>query len=101
MTALMGTRKPRVVDFVAVGQQHALAAWEKCVGVAIADGVSPLERVPCDVGEAEAELLMALYGPIQVADFRAYRDAYRSALHSRNLTFEVTRRRALRLQGVR
>ena len=89
MTVLMGTRKPRVVDFVVVGQQHAMAAWERSG-----------QRLELVEVEPDPGALQSVYGLVSVEQWRDYRDTYRSTLHGLNLLHEGQQRRVRRLQGV-
>lgn len=90
MTHMLGVAAARPkVDFVKVGREHALAAWQRALSTCAIEGGHPLELVPC---EANRELFASLYGQVDVMHWSAYRDAYRSELHCLNLSYERGRK---------
>ncbi len=93
---MVGVKKLKV-DWVEVGRTHALVAFKKGCPLAIADRVPPLERVE---HEADGDMLRSVYGLVSPADFSAYRNAYRSTLHSENLKFEAAIRGAQKRAGL-
>jgi hypothetical protein len=94
---MLGARRI-VVDWVEVGRAHAIAAWDKWAPIAIADGVCALERVP---NEADAEMLRSVYGQVDAAQWSAYRNAYRSTLHAKNLGLEAVLGKARKMTALR